>query len=366
MRVLLINPWETGEFLIPSIGYLQAALKYSNIDVEVNDISQALLNKGNYDIIAVSFHSFSVKYARTIRDHFKGHLICGGQHSSALPDQMLSIGYDQVVIGEGENPIIDIVKGNRDKIVINCDYKYFRDINDYPYPDYTGMSYYGSQGIPIISSRGCPFNCIFCSSSAFWHGYRMRSAENVLIEIEQRKKEGFSTWIFYDDNFTANKNRVFEICAGLDGKYKWQCVGRAESIDKELARELYRAGCRKIHFGIESLSQDALDRMGKNTTVERILRGIEISESAGISTMSLFLIGLPGDTYLNIEETRTNRLKSSITQYGPNVCWILPGTSIYEKAKEYGFDDNIYLQSGAPFYTFEHSIEELNFWASKI
>jgi radical SAM superfamily enzyme YgiQ (UPF0313 family) len=147
---------------------------------------------------------------------------------------------------------------------------------------------------------------------------------------------------------------------------KWQCVGRAESMDEELARELYRAGCRKIHFGIESLSQDALERMGKNTTVEKMMRGIEIAEDVGISTMSLFLVGLPGDTYDNILETRQNRLKSRITQFGTNICWVLPGTSIYKKAKEYGMSDDFYLQVGAPFYTYEQSIETLQSWACQI
>jgi anaerobic magnesium-protoporphyrin IX monomethyl ester cyclase len=367
MKVLLINPWETGEFPPPSIAYLQVALKYWKVDVVVKDLPDAMIDNNDYDLVAVSFHSFSVKYARTIRNKFKGKLICGGHHPSAMPEQMLSIGYDQVVVGEGENAIIDIIQGNDEKIVKNCDHKYFYGINEIPFPDYTGLKFHGTQGIPIISSRGCPFRCNFCGSTEFWgHEYRMRSAENVILEIEKRKSEGFKTWIFYDDNFTANKKRVFEICAGLDGEMKWQCVGRAESMDEELARELYRAGCRKVHFGIESLSQDALDRMGKNTTVEKMLRGIEIAENAGINTMSLFLVGLPGDTHENIAETHQNRLKSRITQYGTNICWVLPGTSIYKKAKEFGMEDDFYLQVGAPFYTYEQSIETLNAWACQI
>ncbi|MBK5202110.1 MAG: radical SAM protein [Prolixibacteraceae bacterium] len=367
MRVLLINPWETGEFPPPSIAYLQSALKDQGVDVAVKDLHDAINDTETYDITGVSFHSFSVRHARLIRDRIKGRLICGGHHPSAMPEQMLSIGYDQVVIGEGENAIIDIVQGNNEKIVSNCEHKYFYGINEIPFPDYTGLKFYGTQGIPIISSRGCPFRCNFCGSTEFWgHKYQMRSADNVILEIEKRKSEGFKTWIFYDDNFTANKKRVFEICAGLDGELKWQCVGRAESMDEELARELYRAGCRKVHFGIESLSQDALDRMGKNTTVEKMLRGVEIAENNGINTMSLFLVGLPGDTYKNIEETKANRLRSRITQYGPNICWVLPNTSIYNKAKEYGMSDSVYLESGAPFYTYEHSYNELLKWSQEL
>jgi len=221
-------------------------------------------------------------------------------------------------------------------------------------------------GIPIISSRGCPFSCLFCDSTNFWgHKYKMRSADNVLAEIELRKSEGYLTWIFYDDNFTANKSRILEICSGLDGSYIWECVGRAENLDKELCHELFRAGCRMVHLGIESLSQEALDRMGKNTTIEKMLKGVENAESIGLRTMSLFLIGLPGDTIRDIELTRYHRQRSHITQYGTNICWVLPGTDIYKKAKAYGFNDDAYL-SGVPFYTYEHSFEELTLWASQI
>lgn len=366
MKILLINAWESGEFLPPSIGYLQSALKSYGVDVISKDLTEAMNDKELYDIVGVTFHSFSVKHAQAIRNKFRGHLICGGHHPSALPFQMLSIGYDQVIVGEGENAILDIViGGNRDKIVTGSK-NYFEDINDFPIPDYHGLSFYGSQGIPVISSRGCPYSCLFCGSTAFWGKYRMRSADNVLTEIDYLKSAGIKTWFFYDDNFTTNKKRVYEICSRLDGSIPWQAQGRAESMDEDLCRELKRAGCYKLHFGIESLSQDALDRMGKNTTVERMLKGIEIASNAGLQTMSLFLVGLPGDTYRNIEETRTNRLKSRITQYGPNICWVLPGTLIHEKAKEYGFNDNVYLQTGAPFYTYEQSIETLTSWANLI
>jgi radical SAM superfamily enzyme YgiQ (UPF0313 family) len=363
MRVLLINPWESDQLPPPSIGYLQSALKHWKIDVTAKDLSEAMNDNNEYDMVAVSFHSFSVKYARQIRDKFKGHLICGGHHPSSLPQQMISIGYDQVVIGEGENAIIDIVQGNDSQIVKDCDHKYFYGINEIPFPDYTGLRFSGPLGINIISSRGCPFSCNFCASTNFWgHKYLMRSADNVIREIEKIKSQGFKTWVFHDDNFTANKKRVFDICASLDGRLHWQCQSRAESLNEELCQELYRAGCRRILIGVESLSQDALDRMGKKTTVENMLKGIECAEKAGIETFSLFIVGLPGDTIANVKETNQNRLKSKIRSFDSNICWILPGTAVHQKAKEFGFDDNIYLKSGAPFYTYEQSIETLNQW----
>lgn len=103
MRVLLINPWQGELFPPPSLGYIQASIKtIEGIEVVAKDLSPALEDRSEYDLVGVSFHSFSVKHARLIREKFKTRLVCGGHHPSALPQQMLSIGYDQVCIGEGE------------------------------------------------------------------------------------------------------------------------------------------------------------------------------------------------------------------------------------------------------------------------
>ncbi len=364
MKVLLINPWTDGVFPPPAIGYLQAVLKYWKVDVAVCNIDETSLMNDDYDLVGVTFHSLSVKYARQIRTRFKGRLICGGHHPSALPYQMLSIGYDQVVVGEGEDAIISIIQGNNDKIIKGEDYKYkyFASINDIPFPDYTELKFSGDMGIPIISSRGCPYSCNFCASSVFWHHkYYVRSADNVLCEIEKRKSEGFKSWMFEDDNFTLNKSRVYEICERLDGKYLWNCTSRAETLDVELCKELHRAGCRKIWLGIESLSQAALDRCNKNTTVEKMLQGIQNARDAGIETICQFIIGMPGDTLDEIKETQ-DKINKYRLNASYHIAQILPGTEIHKKAKEHGFKDEQYLESETPLYTYEQSIETLNNW----
>ena len=163
--------------------------------------------------------------------------------------------------------------------------------------------------------------------------------------------------MFEDDNFTINKQRTIDICAGISrmGSYSWQCASRAETLDEELCDALKNAGCKTIWLGVESLSQDSLDRCNKKTTVEKMLKGIKIAESFGIETMSQFLIGIPGDTIHNIK-------RSAIKKRGANIVWVLPKTDIYNKAKAKGFSDSIYLRSGAPFYTFEQNINTLKTW----
>lgn len=361
MRVLLINPWDAEVFPTPAIGYLQSTLKCNGIDVTAMDLKQAMTVKDDYDLTAVTFHSFSVVHAQAIRDKFKGRLICGGHHPSALPDQLLSIGYDQVVIGEGESAIIDIVKGNEAKKV----YGRMCEIDSIPYPDYTGLCFSGDMGIPVISSRGCPYRCNFCASSLFWERkYRARSADNVLSELSKRISQGYKSWMFEDDNFTANKQRAINICDGIIqmGKFTWQCASRAESLDEDLCRSLKLAGCKTVWLGIESLSQTSLDRCNKKTTVEKMLKGIETAERHGLETMSQFIVGLPDDTLDNISETAQRIRKSAIRRKGANKLWILPDTEAYHRAKEKGFDDQVYLNAGAPFYTYEQNINTLNHW----
>lgn len=365
MRILLINPWGGDIFPPPSLGYLQAAIKtVQGVEVRAMDLTPAMNEPDDYDIVAVSFHSFSVKYAKQIREKFKNSwLICGGHHPSALPQQMLSVGYNQVCVGEGEKVIVDIINGNRNEIITA---NQIQDINSISFPDYRGFSGNWSMGIPIISSRGCPFSCNFCASTEFWgRRWRMRSAENVLQEIIQT---GVKQFMFEDDNFTVNRKRAIDICEGLKPmKLSWQCASRAETLqDEELVIKLKEAGCYKIWLGVESLSQESLDRCNKNTTVDKMIKGIKIAHKHGLQTISQFIAGLPDDTIKNINETVINIRKGNIGEKGANIIWLLPNTELYKRAKGKGFDDSVYLESGAPFYTCEQNINTLQHWANLI
>lgn len=365
MKILLVNPWEGELFPPPSIGYLQAAAKtVEGVEVTALDWSEALKNGFNgFDIVAASFHSFSVVLARELRQSVSGKLICGGHHPSALPQQMIDLGYDQVIIGEGEKAIIQVINGDTNQIINGepC------NLDEIPFPDYTGLKHSGALGLPVISSRGCPYDCVFCASAKFWgRRYRMRSVDNVLAEIKALPTNQF---MFEDDNFTLNRQRVLDICEGIKelGGYRWQCASRAETlVDEELCRALRLAGCHTVWLGVESLSQDTLDRCSKNTTVGKMMLGIANAEKAGLTTMSQFIVGLPDDTLDNIEETVRNIRRSAITRKGTNTLWVLPNTEVHRLAKMKGFDDAVYLDSGAPFYYYERSPNTLEYWSHLI
>lgn len=363
MKVLLINPWQSEVFPPPSLGYLQAVLCKEGIEVKACDYAEALLEDDMYDIVAVTFHSFSVRNAIVIRNKFKGRLICGGHHPSALPQQMLDIGYNQVVIGEGEQAIIDIVNGNTDSIIYGCP----SNLDDLPFPDYTGFKGNWSMGLPVISSRGCPFDCSFCASADFWkRKWKMRSAENVVAEIVAT---GYKTFMFEDDNFTLHRARVLEICSMLRdiGGFSWQCASRAETlIDSELCWNLSSAGCHTVWLGVESLSQESLNRCHKNTTVEKMISGIKIAHTYRLNTLSQFIVGIPDDTERNIRETVSSIKQNKIGRKGVNIMWVLPNTEIHKRAKERGFDDTYYLRNTSLYYTYEQSMKTLEYWSHLI
>lgn len=334
----------------------------AGVTVTARDLDAAMADNATYDIVAVSFHSFSVQHARRIREKFKGRLVCGGHHVSALPEQLLNIGYDQVVIGEGENAIKDIINGDTNSIINGPPV----DVETTPPPDYTGFGGDWSIGLPVISSRGCPFDCTFCASALFWHRkWRMRSAANVLDEIYHLPTKRF---MFEDDNFTNNRQRVADICHGLEGRgYTWQCASRAETLqDADMCMQLRRAGCHTVWLGVESLSQASLDRNHKSTTVARMLSGINTADANGLQTFSQFIVGLPDDTQQDVDETVRNIRRSRIGRRGCNTLWVLPNTAVHKRAKTFGFNDEIYLQSGAPFYTFEQSAATLQQWTNQI
>jgi radical SAM superfamily enzyme YgiQ (UPF0313 family) len=199
----------------------------------------------------------------------------------------------------------------------------------------------------------------------------MRSVESVIHEIIYNiENYGMKNWMFEDDNFTLNKTRVIEICKRIVtdiipkyGRLNWQCASRAESlIDSDLCKSLINAGCTKVWLGVESFSQSSLDRCEKHTTTEKMINGIETAENLGLRTMSQFIIGLPGDTIDDIFETSRIIKKTRMSYFGGNIAWVLPGTNIYDKSKEKGFNENHYIEHGAPFYTYEQNMETLNRW----
>ncbi|MBT3878898.1 MAG: radical SAM protein [Candidatus Scalindua sp.] len=389
MNVLLINPCKPDIFPPPSLGFLNAYLRqrFSEINIRLVDIDAALELKeheGPFDIIGVTIHSFALENVKSVFSRLStlyrnSWWVAGGHHASALPEQMLKLGFDQVVIGPGEIAFEEIIKGNREQKIIG---KMPDDSNLLSFPDYTGLKglwtlplHQGGRALPVISSRGCPFNCDFCASANFWHRKSfVRKPENVIEEIMYYlKNDKMDSFMFEDDNFTLIPRRAIEICEAIETRIrpyysnlKWQAASRAESLtNDDLCHALVNAGCTHVWLGIESGSQTMLEGCAKGTTTEKMLAGIMNAERYGLRTVGQFIVGLPGETEATIKETEEFILKSKMSVIMVNKPWILPKTNLHTLALNTGFNDEIYFDN-VPFYTIETAGKILDKWVEQL
>ena len=288
--------------------------------------------------------------------------MAGGPHASALPEQVAE-DFDIAMCGEGEyawNELIEKIEcGEKPDRIIYADA--IDNLDDLPYPDYEyfcDMSKYTRRinDVPVMcldSSRGCNFSCKFCNSNVIKRGHwRARSAENVANEIKWHYENGWRAFRFNDDNFLADKKRAYEICSLIKSlRIKWRIFARAESLDYELCKELFEAGCTHVSVGIESLSAEMLKRMGKATSIERIKYGLSNANRAGIKTRGFFIVGFPGETDDTIAET-VNQIKGlKLDEAAVYPCLAYPGTDLFSRPDHYGItwiesDFSKYIQVG--------------------
>lgn len=167
----------------------------------------------------------------------------------------------------------------------------------------------------IITSRGCSHACAFCSSAEFWSEVtgkgnprvRLRSAENILMELEELKgKHGVGRFYILDDVFTVDKKRVMDICQGIMGQeldLEWACLARGDQVDPQMLKAMKEAGCTQIHFGLESANDESLKVMGKGITAREIGQALTWARVAGMRTRASVILGLPGETPGDFKKT---------------------------------------------------------------
>jgi O-antigen biosynthesis protein len=307
------------------------------------------------------------------RGNWKGKILVGGPHTSAaletIPDFV-----DHIVIGEGEISVPKIVEGNvADRIVVG---EKVSDMDSLPMPaweefiyrDYDWTSPW-SDVYPVYTmntSRGCPFQCSFCSVQAVWgKSYRYMSAQRVVEDVEHMVSHYGAKGIYFrEDHFTLDKQRTMEFCELLlkrNTKVEWYCETRIDQMgDPEYQALMARAGCKAFYIGVESGSPRMLELFKKGETVDQFVRAFEIARSVGIRTYASFVVGAPFET---AEDTSlTEKLIEKIHPYkvGRNVYIGLPGSEIYKsllKDKAYEYKDqtgviypNGYLENVDKYY----------------
>lgn len=191
----------------------------------------------------------------------------------------------------------------------------------------------------VASSRGCPFDCAFCSSCSFWgRSYTCRSAADVLQEIEVlRRDHGTQGIYFREDNFTAVRDRVLEFAAGMARLgMPWLCESRADTLDDELLRAMRAGGCRGIWFGLETVREATMRAIGKPVDLARVRAITATCRTLGMCTGGGFMVGFPDEDAAAIAETFAVSRTLGLDHAFYNRLWLIPGTRLYDEVRAAG------------------------------
>jgi radical SAM superfamily enzyme YgiQ (UPF0313 family) len=291
-------------------------------------------------------------------------LIIGGYHPSALPEETLGEScFDVVVIGEGEEAIVELAdcfcreradlshvpgiayKDGNGFIQRTAPRPVNPELDRLPLPAREGfhLSAYPVLG-SLLSSRGCPRRCVFCTIGLQPGRARLRSISAVLEEIETLKKAyGVREFFFHDDNFSADKKRTKELCRALrDAKLevKWGCELAARDVDVEMAGLLVEAGCNHLLIGAESGNAEVLKSTRKGIRLEDTIRAVQLVTAAGMPSITCsFIIGHPTDTEATVRDTLRFALylkEIGATKIRVGAMTPFPGTAIYHSADSLG------------------------------
>jgi len=280
-------------------------------------------------------------------------VVLGGPHVTFLPDEALDHA-DMVVRGEGEvailalarhfegDPDLSRVPGlswrKGDQIVHNPLQEEAVNLDTLPAPDlslihgYLRRSSLASRVIPIQTTRGCPYDCGFCSvTGMFGRKLRKRSPEKIVRELEGYRELG-SLAFFYDDNFTADRSHAREICRLIidsNLKMDWSTQVRLEAArDLDLVNLMYKAGCRTVFIGFESVNQEALAESRKSQLANEMAGAVRAFRGAGIEVHGMFIYGLDSDSVQDLEESLKFAVNTPITTAQFLVLTPFPGTAL--------------------------------------
>lgn len=286
-----------------------------------------------------------------------------GAHSTFMPSHTLTKdGIDIAVQNEAEFACRDLLNAyenrknwrtclgisykDNGKIVTNPPYPFMHNLDELPIPDRTMLPLNVNYFNPIVkrvpyttmmTSRGCPGRCTFCSSPPFYgNSVRLRFAEKVLEELRIIKSLGYKEVFFRDEIFTASKERLEKICYGMIEEkmdLSWICSARVGSIDKEMMELMKEAGCHMVRLGVESGSQKILNNIKKGITVEKTRELFRWTHEVGMDTHAHLMIGNPGETKKTIQKTIELLYEIEPTIITCGICTPYPGTPLFELVK---------------------------------
>jgi radical SAM superfamily enzyme YgiQ (UPF0313 family) len=350
-KIALVNsPVLKGVFqhpLTPPLGlaYLAAVLERDGHEVRVIDCPACAID---HEKLKVELSSFAPKLvgltamtptipsallsARAAKEACpNSKVILGGPHATFMDKQIISEekSIDIVVRGEGEQTLMEIAQNasnaerlhdingitfrNKGHIVQTPDRFFIQNLDDIPRPAYKYFPLekyriFGKMFLPIITSRGCPFQCSFCvTSRLFGEKFRARTAKSVVDELEWlRDVYGANGVSFYDDTLTLDRKRILEICSEIKKRkieIPWGCQTRVDQVSKEVIGKMREANCNEVSFGVESGCQEILDAVHKRTSIEQNEKAIRWAKKEGLFVAVSAIIAYPGETRETVKQT---------------------------------------------------------------
>jgi radical SAM superfamily enzyme YgiQ (UPF0313 family) len=294
-------------------------------------------------------------------------IVLGNLHATIFSDEILRDGTADVIVrGEGEYTTLELLSSLRSsndlsgvggisyscegKIVHNPDREPTKDLHNLPFPAWhlIDLKYYRQAPmlalkeciLPLQASRGCHFSCIFCAQEKINKGFRIRQIANVVDEMEYfHNKFKINSFGFCDSYFPSSAQMGFEFCEeimsrGLAKRIKWTTEMRVDQAEEGLIKKMKQAGLHLVMFGFESGNQQMLDSMGKKATLEQAKNAMLAVKKAGILTLGLFIIGMPGETVNTCKDTIdfAKELDCDVVKF--NIAIPYPGTRLYELYKD--------------------------------
>lgn len=392
----------------PPLGilYLSAFLKRAGFRVEVLDTT--FLDPVSYHARLAELRPKSVGiYATVITRQnvlrmtgdaagFGVPVIVGGPDPAQYLGQYLRAGAGAIALGEGEETLaqwlgmaLDKGAGHQEMeevpgLVLPRDGDLHRtaprpaikDLDQLPWPDREAIDFknylrswrdrHGEASLSILTARGCPFSCTWCSREVFGQTHRQRDPADVARELRHLKEQyqPDAVWIA-DDVLTLNRSwvpRFVEAVEAEDAAVPFECLSRVDCIDHETISSLKRIGCFRIWYGAESGEQKVIDRMNKKFTIDQVRQATAMTREAGIEVGHFIMLGYPGETRRDILSTIRFLKETRPDHFGPSVAFPIKGTAFYEEVKDRVVEDQVWSQRNQNRLMFRGRYPALFYW----
>src|SRR5215472_14376629 len=391
----------------PPLGilYLSAYLKRAGFSVDVFDSTfrdpkdfEDTLRRSHPKIVGIYANIITrenvFRMAQIAKANGVEFVLCGGPDAPEWAELYLENGIDIIGTNEGERTLEALIPWLNERgmsgldefpgIIFRRNGRAFRtapraaitDLDSLPWPDRDVLvmedyfkawkSKHGESSVSLITARGCPFHCAWCSSEVFGHSHRQRSPKNVVDEmlmLKQRYNPNIM-WIS-DDVLTINKKWTHEFIREVkarNAQHPYECLSRVDLVDREILKGLRETGCFRIWYGAESGSQKILDSMRKGTTVEQVREAARITQEVGMQAGFFILLGYPDETTADIRTTIDFLKETRPDVVGTSIAFPIKGTEFYERVEKRLVPDENWSSRNQNKLLFKGKYPRLYYW----